>query len=524
MTSNYPIQCALISVFDKNNVVTFGRFLQENQVKILSTGGTANHLRRAGLVITEIEEYTGFPEILEGRVKSLHPCVHGGILAKRNQETHQHAVTEHGMEYIDLVVVNLYPFTQTVAKAADFASCLEMVDIGGPALIRSGAKAHDFVTVVVDPQDYPKIMEYMAQHQNTIPLKLRRELACKAFYHCAVYDAAIAQWMSSSLGEMFPPELVITGKKQLRLRYGENPHQQAALYAYPTQPSASSIVTAKHIQGKELSYNNIQDAEQAACLVAQYDKPTVVFVKHGNPCGVATSSTLLQAYENALACDPVSAYGGIVAFNRPIDKDITTAITQLFLEVILAPDIQESARSVLLKAKKSLRVLLTDSTTAVHCPPYLYHSITGGFLVQTPDTKPLSDQNWSVVSKRKPTQEDMQDLKFAWTVVRHVKSNAIVCARDGATIGIGAGQTSRVESVCLACSKAQRILKKQNLGGFVVASDAFFPFADGIIQAAKAGATAVIHSGGSIRDQEVIDAADTYNLSMVLTHTRHFRH
>ena len=517
-----PIRRALLSVSDKTGIVDLGRALAAQGVDLVSTGGTAKALRAAGLDVRDISDLTGFPEMMDGRVKTLHPIVHGGLLAVRDDPEHVAAMEAHGIGAIDLVVVNLYPFAATVAKGADRPEIIENIDIGGPSMIRSAAKNHAFVAIVTDPADYALVSD------GSTTLDQRRRLAAKAYAATATYDGMIAQWFAfSDQGESFPDILPLTLKHGQALRYGENPHQSAAFYT-ATGPAARGIGQARQVQGKELSYNNFNDADAALDLVSEFAQadPSVVIVKHANPCGVATAATLSEAYDAAFACDTVSAFGGIIALNRPLDAATARAITQIFTEVVIAPDADEEALAIF-AAKKNLRLLLTGALSDAARPGLLAKSITGGWLLQTRDNGTPGELK--VVTQRAPTEQELADCRFAWTVAKHVKSNAIVYARDGSTAGIGAGQMNRLESARIAAWKAKDAADKAGWGaartiGSAVASDAFFPFADGLLAAVEAGATAVIQPGGSIRDEEVVAAADAAGLAMVFTGMRHFRH
>ncbi|MCW5748099.1 MAG: bifunctional phosphoribosylaminoimidazolecarboxamide formyltransferase/IMP cyclohydrolase [Alphaproteobacteria bacterium] len=517
---------ALISVSEKAGLVEFGRFLAGRGVEILSTGGSAKTLREAGVKVTEVSDHTGFPEIMDGRVKTLQPAIHGGILARRTDKTHAAEMAAHKITPIDLVVVNLYPFEATVARGADFATCVENIDIGGPALIRAAAKNHDFVTVVVDPADYAAVQAEMSAHNGATSLALRRKLAGAAFARTGSYDAAIAQWFGRQLDEPFPKRLAIGGTLVQTLRYGENPHQRAAFYSDGS--NRPGIATARIVQGRELSYNNLSDTEAAYEAVAEFDQPAVVIVKHANPCGVATGPDLKTAWHRAFACDPVSPYGGIVAVNRPLDAALTEALAGIFLEVIIAPEATPEALEMIGK-RRNLRLLLAGGLPDPDAPRMTFKSVAGGILLQSADNGRVAREALKVVTKRAPTERELDDLLFAFRVCKHVKSNAIVYAKDGATVGIGAGQMSRVDSSRIAAWKAEEAGKAAGLGesmakGCVGASDAFFPFADGLLAIADAGATAVIQPGGSMRDAEVIAAADERGLAMVFTGMRHFRH
>ncbi|SEN53560.1 phosphoribosylaminoimidazolecarboxamide formyltransferase / IMP cyclohydrolase [Sphingomonas gellani] len=519
-----PIKRALLSVSDKTGLVDLARRLSEHGVELVSTGGTARALRDAGLTVKDVAELTGFPEMMDGRVKTLHPTVHGGLLGVRDDPEHARAMTEHGIGAIDLVVVNLYPFEATVAKGAERDEVIENIDIGGPSMVRSAAKNHAYVAIVTDPADYDTV----ARGETT--LDERRRFAAKAFATTARYDGAIARWFGTvDQGEAFPDTLPVTLKRTASLRYGENPHQSAAFYA-ATGDTVRGIGQARQVQGKELSYNNLNDADAALELVAEFRDaaPTCVIVKHANPCGVATATTLADAYREAFACDTVSAFGGIIAVNRPLDEETARAIAGIFTEVVVAPDADEGALAVF-AAKKNLRLLLSGELPNPTRDGLFAKSIAGGWLVQGRDNGVLSDDMLRVVTKRQPSAQELADCRFAWTVAKHVKSNAIVYAKDGATVGIGAGQMNRLESARIAAWKAKDAADKAGWAnprtiGSAVASDAFFPFADGLLAAVEAGATAVIQPGGSIRDEEVIAAADEAGLAMVFTGMRHFRH
>lgn len=517
---------ALVSVSDKKGLVELGRGLAGHGIEILSTGGSARALREAGVEVTEVSDHTGSPEMMDGRVKTLHPAVHGGILALRDDPGHTQAMKQHGIAPIDLVVVNLYPFEQTVAGGADFATCIENIDIGGPAMIRSAAKNHAFVTIVVDPTDYGELLAEL-RGNGTTGIDLRRKLAAKAYGHTAGYDAAISNWFATQGSEDLPERLVLAADRRELLRYGENPHQTAAFYVNRGTPRPG-IATAEQLQGKALSYNNINDTEAAFELAAEFSGPAVAIIKHANPCGAALGSSLVEAYCKALACDPVSAFGGIVAVNCPLDAATAAAIVKIFTEVVIAPEINTEAREIL-AAKKNLRVLNAGAMPDADAGGITLKSVAGGYLVQSRDNL-VTQGELETVTKRPPTEAEMADLLFAFTVAKHVKSNTIVYAKGGATVGVGAGQMSRVDAARIAARKAQDTAQEANAArpatvGSVAASDAFFPFADGLLVTVEAGSTAVIQPGGSIRDDEVIAAADEKNLAMVLTGgTRHFRH
>ncbi len=525
MTDIVPIRRALLSVADKTGLVPLARALAAAGAELLSTGGTARALREAGLAVREVAEHTGFPEIMDGRLKTLVPQIHGGLLGRRDDAGHVAQMAAHGIAAIDLLVSNLYPFEQTVAGGAGFADCVEQIDIGGPAMIRAAAKNHDFVAVMTDPAQYQAVLADLAGHGGT-RLATRRRLAAAAFARTAAYDAAIASWFAQSEGEAFPPRLAFAGKLRETLRYGENPHQRAAFYA--TGEARPGVATAVQVQGKELSYNNFADTDAALECAAEFDAPTVVIVKHANPCGVASATTLAEAWNAALACDPVSAFGGIVAVNRTLDGATAERIGAIFTEVIVAPDADRDARAVLAR-KKNLRLLLTGGMPDPAAEGIAIRSLAGGFLAQTRDTGRVDATALRVATRRAPTQAERRGLIFAFCVCKHVKSNAIVYAKDGATVGIGAGQMNRVDAARIAAWKAEEAAKAAGLAepltrGSVVASDAFFPFADGLQAAIAAGATAVIQPGGSVRDAEVIAAADAAGVAMLFTGMRHFRH
>lgn len=529
MTS-IPITRALLSVSDKTGIVDLGRALAAHGVELVSTGGTAKALRDAGLAVRDISDLTGFPEMMDGRVKTLHPVVHGGLLAVRDDPAHVASMAEHGIGPIDLVVVNLYPFEATVAKGAKRDEIVENIDIGGPSMLRSAAKNHAFVTIVTDPADYGALVAEMDAQGGATTLDLRRRLAARAFPVTAAYDGMIASWFGfADQGEQFPETLPITLKRGSALRYGENPHQAAAFYA-AAGPAARGIGQARQLQGKELSYNNYNDADAALDLISEFRDaaPTCVIVKHANPCGVAMAATLGDAYAAAFACDTVSAFGGIIAVNRPLDGATAAAISGIFTEVVVAPGADDEAIAIF-AAKKNLRLLLTDGLPDPARGGLTVKSITGGWLVQSRDNGRLAADDLRVVTARQPTPAELADCLFAWTVAKHVKSNAIVYAKDGAIAGIGAGQMNRLESARIAAWKARDAAEKAGWPqprtiGSAVASDAFFPFADGLMAAVEAGATAVIQPGGSIRDAEVIAAANEAGLAMLFTGMRHFRH
>jgi phosphoribosylaminoimidazolecarboxamide formyltransferase / IMP cyclohydrolase len=520
---------ALISVSDKTGVVAFARALAGHGIELVSTGGTRKTLSDAGLNVLDVSDLTGLPEMMDGRVKTLHPAVHGGLLAMRDNAAHTDAMRAHNIRPIDLLVVNLYPFEDTVARGADFATCIENIDIGGPAMIRAAAKNHDDVAVVVEASDYAAVLDELEQHHGATTLSLRRRLAAKAYARTAAYDAAISNWFAKELDDIAPGYRAIGGRLIEKLRYGENPHQAAAFYRTPE--SRFGVATARQVQGKQLSYNNINDTDAAYECVAEFDTARTAacaIIKHANPCGVAESYDLRDAYRKALACDPVSAFGGIVALNRTLDAEAARAITEIFTEVIIAPDATPDAIAIV-GAKKNLRLLLAGGVPDPRGKGLTAKTVAGGFLVQSRDNAVVDDMDLKLVTKRMPTNTELVDLRFAFRVAKHVKSNTIVYAKDLATVGIGAGQMSRVDSARIAARKALDAAvaaghKEPATKGSVVASDAFFPFADGLLVAIEAGATAVIQPGGSVRDDEVIKAADDHGVAMVFTGTRHFRH
>ena len=520
---------ALLSVSDKTGLIDFARGLEAHGVELISTGGTAKLLREAGLDIIDVAEITRVPEMMGGRVKTLHPKIHGGLLALRGDRAHEQALRDHDIPKIDLLAVNLYPFENAVGSGADFDACIEEIDIGGPALLRAGAKNHRSVTVVVDPADYPLVLAEMGQQGGATSPEFRASLAGKAFARTAAYDAAIASWFAAQASDSTPGRRIVAGSLANSLRYGENPHQWAGFYR--TAENRFGVASAKQVQGKDLSYNNFNDADAAYELVVEFDPKeaaAVAIVKHANPCGVAVGATLKEAYAKALRCDPESAFGGVIALNRSLDAEAARDITGTFTELIIAPDASDEAKAVLAE-KKNLRLLLAGGLPDPSAAGLTFRSLSGGFLAQARDNAVVSPDDLKLVTKRKPTDAEMADLIFAFTVAKHVKSNAIVYAKDGATVGIGAGQMSRVDAARMAAWKGEQAAKVAGLGtrltrGSVAASDAFFPFADGLKAIAEAGASAVIQPGGSVRDDEVIAAADEAGLAMVFTGMRHFRH
>jgi phosphoribosylaminoimidazolecarboxamide formyltransferase/IMP cyclohydrolase len=523
-----PIRRALLSVFDKTGLIELATALSARGVELISTGGTRSALEAAGLKVTDVSAVTGFPEIMDGRVKTLHPKVHGGLLSVRDEPSHAAAMKEHGIAGIDLLVVNLYPFEAALSAGSDERTMVETIDIGGPAMIRAAAKNRGYVAVVVDPADYATITSALSESDGATTLALRRALAAKAFARTAAYDATIAAWFTSK-DSGYPTWLSLGGRLAQTLRYGENPHQSAALYL--TGEKRAGVATARQIQGKELSYNNLNDTDAAFELVAEFDpnqSAAVAIIKHANPCGVAIGASLADAYRKALRTDPVSAFGGIVALNRALDAEAAAEIAKIFTEVIIAPGASDEAKAIL-AAKKNLRLLLVDALPDPRASGRTMRTVAGGFLAQDRDSGMVQQADLKVVSKRQPTATEIRDLLFAWRVAKHVKSNAIVYAKDGATAGVGAGQMSRVDSAVMAARKAEEAAKAAKLPetlakGAVCASDAFFPFSDALLAAADAGCTAVIQPGGSMRDEEVTAAANSRNLAMVVTGMRHFRH
>lgn len=528
MTDRTPLKRALISVSDKTGLEDFARALAARGVELLSTGGTASALRAAGLTVRDVAEVTGFPEMMDGRVKTLHPAVHGGLLALRDNPEHVAAMDAHGIAPIDLLVVNLYPFEATVARGADYAEAVENIDIGGPAMIRAAAKNHGFVATVVDVEDYDALLAELDANDGATTLAFRQRLAQAAYARTAAYDAAVSAWMAGAIGQDAPRRRAFAGTLAQTLRYGENPHQTAAFYTDGT--GRPGVATARQWQGKELSYNNINDTDAAFELVAEFDPatPAVAIIKHANPCGVALGTSFAEAYGRAFDCDRTSAFGGIIALNGTLDEATARAITEIFTEVVIAPDATEAARAVF-AAKKNLRLLTTGGLPDPRAGGETVRQVAGGFLIQGRDNGHVSRDALKVVTQRQPSAEELDDLMFAWTVAKHVKSNAIVYAKDRATVGIGAGQMSRVDSTRIGRRKSEDMAEALGLAqplteGAAVASDAFFPFPDGIEALAAAGARAVIQPGGSMRDAEVIAAADRLGLAMVFTGQRHFRH
>ena len=524
--SDAQITRALISVSDKAGLTELGAALARHNIEILSTGGSARALAEAGVPVTEVADHTGFPEIMDGRVKTLHPKIHGGILARRDNAEDRAAMEAHEIGAIDLIVINLYPFEATVASGAGYDDCVENIDIGGPAMIRAAAKNHAHVAVVTDPSDYDEIIAALDSNDAKLSADLRRRLAAKAYARTAAYDGAITAWLSGELGEDFPETHVTSGRRAAVLRYGENPHQSAALYI--GGEARPGVALAEQVQGKELSYNNLGDADAAFELVAEFDGPSIAIIKHANPCGVASADDLIAAYRAARKCDPVSAFGGIVAANRPLDGALAEAITEIFTEVVIAPDADADARAVF-AGKENLRLLLTGTMPDPRAAGRYIKPLAGGFLLQDRDAGHIAAGDLKIVTKRQPSDQEIADMLFAFTVGKHVKSNTIVYARGGATVGIGAGQMSRVDAARIAAHKSKEAAEAAGESvaltqGSVAASDAFFPFPDGLLTTIEAGATAVIQPGGSVRDDEVIAAADEAGIAMVFTGMRHFRH
>ncbi|MBH68853.1 MAG: bifunctional phosphoribosylaminoimidazolecarboxamide formyltransferase/inosine monophosphate cyclohydrolase [Rhodospirillaceae bacterium] len=526
MINFVPVKRALVSVSDKTGLVEMARMLEREGVEIVSTGGTAEALRSAGLNVLDVAEITGFPEIMDGRVKTLHPTVHGGLLAKRDNDEHLDAMAKSGILPIDLLICNLYPFERTVAAGESFDNCIENIDIGGPAMIRAAAKNHQSVAVIVDPSDYDQFLKHYRKNDGSTSLSMRRWLAATAYARTAAYDSEISNWISKEVGNTEPKYITFSGSRPEKLRYGENPHQAAILYK--TTSHRPGVGAATQLQGKELSYNNYNDTDAAFELVSEFEEPAAAIIKHANPCGVAVSTNLLDAYKNALVCDKTSAYGGIVAVNTPLQAEVAKEISKIFTEVVIAPSVEMEAKKILLE-RKNLRVLETGGVPNPEEPSKYIKPIAGGFLLQDGDSARIKSADLRVVTEREPTKKELSDLLVAFSIAKHVKSNAIVYVKNGASVGIGAGQMSRIDASRIAAIKAKEasaalgLIESMTVGS-VVASDAFFPFADGLLAAIKAGATAVIQPGGSVRDQEVIDAANENNIAMIMTGIRNFRH
>ncbi|MCM2294326.1 bifunctional phosphoribosylaminoimidazolecarboxamide formyltransferase/IMP cyclohydrolase [Allorhizobium sp. BGMRC 0089] len=523
------IRTALLSVFDKTGIVDLARDLDTMGVRLLSTGGTFKAIKAAGLPVTDVSDVTGFPEIMDGRVKTLHPIVHGGLLAIRDDEEHQAAMAAHGITGIDLAVINLYPFESVRAAGGDYPTTVENIDIGGPAMIRASAKNHAYVTTVTDPADYAELLDALKANDGQTDYALRQRFAARAYARTAAYDTAISNWFAEALSIDMPRNRVLGGTLKEEMRYGENPHQKAGFYV--TGDQRPGVATATLLQGKQLSYNNINDTDAAFELVSEFlpeNGPACAIIKHANPCGVAVGKTLVDAYRRALACDSVSAFGGIIALNQTLDAETATEIVKLFTEVIIAPDVSDEAKAII-AAKPNLRLLVTGGLADPRAPGLTAKTVSGGLLVQSRDNLVVEDLDLKVVTKRAPTPAELDDMKLAFKIAKHVKSNAVIYAKDGQAVGIGAGQMSRVDSARIAAMKAEDAAKAMGLAepltrGSAVASEAFYPFADGLLAAIAAGATAVIQPGGSMRDAEVIAAADEHNVAMVFTGIRHFRH
>lgn len=523
------IRTALLSVSDKSGIVELAAALNAMGVRLLSTGGTHKAIAAAGLPVTDVSDVTGFPEIMDGRVKTLHPNVHGGLLAIRDDAEHAEAMRKHGIEAIDLSVINLYPFEEVRAAGGDYPTTVENIDIGGPAMIRASAKNHAYVTVLTDPSDYTALLDALKADDCQTTYALRQQFAAKAFARTAAYDAVISNWFAEALSIDMPQYRAIGGSLKEAMRYGENPHQSAGFYV--TGDQRPGVATATLLQGKQLSYNNINDTDAAFELVAEFpaeNGPACAIIKHANPCGVATGPSLVEAYKRALACDSTSAFGGIIALNQMLDAATAEEIVKLFTEVIIAPSVTDEARAII-AAKPNLRLLTTGALPDPRARGIVAKTVSGGLLVQSRDNVMVEDLELKVVTKRSPTPTELEDMKFAFKIAKHVKSNAVIYAKDGQTAGIGAGQMSRVDSARIAALKAEDAAKALGLAepltkGSAVASEAFYPFADGLLAAIAAGATAVIQPGGSMRDAEVIAAADEHNVAMVFTGIRHFRH
>lgn len=529
---NCRIKRALLSVSNKDGIVSFARGLKAHGIELISTGGTAQALIDGDVAVRDVATLTGFPEMLDGRVKTLHPHIYGGLLARRDDPAHMATLAEHSILEIDLLVVNLYPFESVVATGGDHDQCIENIDIGGSAMLRAAAKNHASLTCLVDPNDYQKFIDSLEQNGGTIHLEERQYFAQKCFAYTAAYDAAISNWMATQFNITAPDYIGFGGRRSQNLRYGENPHQNASFFVSGIE--RAGVASATQIQGKKLSYNNINDTDAAYELVAEFDSntPTCAIIKHANPCGVARAQTLCEAFLAARKCDPVSAFGGIIATNVPLDQATAEAITETFVEVVIAPDADPQARAVFAQ-KKNIRLLCADSLPDANAQGLQLRQVAGGLLVQSRDASTLEQDALKIVTQRAPTDTEMADLIFAFTVAKHVKSNAVVFAKDATTVGIGAGQMSRLDSTRIAAQKGHDVARAATkttaqveslTKGAVVASDAFFPFADGVLAVAKAGATAIIQPGGSMRDQEVIDAANATGLAMVFTNIRHFRH
>ena len=521
------VKRAIISLSDKNNIETLLNIIKKYNIEVLSTGGTAKVIREHDVEVTDISDYTNFPEMLDGRVKTLHPKVHGGLLGRSNTSQHEKEMQEHDIEPINLLVVNLYPFSETVENGENFEECIENIDIGGPAMIRSAAKNHENVCVITNPEDYEGLNKILEKNSGSTSLIDRKLYASKAFSKTAFYDSMISQWLNKQLNVSWPDTVTISGKLEEKLRYGENPHQESAVYK-KMDHKLNGVVKASLLQGKPLSYNNLNDSDAAYDLINEFKEPTIAIIKHANPCGVSSKKSICEAWESALRTDPQSAFGGIVASNKEVTEELAEKMDKIFLEVIIAPSFSKAALSIF-SNKKNLRLLRIRPQKNVINSNYIIKDLSDGFLIQDKDNETLDENNLNIVTIKKPSSKEITDLIFAFKIAKHVKSNAIIYAKNNSTVGIGAGQMSRIDSSQIAAIKSKKAselagLKTNMAEGSVLASDAFFPFADGLIAAAEAGVTSIIQPGGSIRDDEVIDAANKLGLSMVFSGIRHFRH
>ena len=521
------IKRALVSLSDKSNIEILLNIIKKYNIEVLSTGGTAKLLRENNIKVSDVSDYTGFPEMLDGRVKTLHPKIHGGLLGRVNINKHKEEMKQHGIEPINLVIVNLYPFSEAVKNDLNFDECIENIDIGGPSMIRSAAKNHENVCVVTSPKDYEGLYRVLEKNSGNTTLQDRKLYAAKAFSKTAFYDSLISEWFNKQLDVTWPETITISGELDNQLRYGENPHQKSAVYKKPDY-KLNGVVKSNLLQGKPLSYNNLNDADAAYELIKEFKEPTIAIIKHANPCGVSSKSLLNEAWRSALRTDPQSAFGGIVSSNREITKDIAEEMHKIFLEVIIAPSFSKEALNILSK-KKNLRLLAFKDQNNLTNTNYIIKDLSDGFLIQNRDNETMDENNLNIVTNKKPSTEETKDLIFAFKIAKHVKSNAIVYAKNNSTVGIGAGQMSRIDSSQIAAIKSKKAselagLKTNMAQGSVLASDAFFPFADGLIAAAEAGVTSIIQPGGSIKDNEVIDAANKLGLSMIFSGIRHFRH
>ena len=521
------VKRAIISLSDKNNIETLINIIKKYNIEVLSTGGTAKVIREHDIEVTDISDYTNFPEMLDGRVKTLHPKVHGGLLGRNNISQHEKEMQEHDIEPINLLIVNLYPFSETVENGENFEECIENIDIGGPSMIRSAAKNHENVCVITNPEDYEDLNKILEKNSGSTSLVERKLYASKAFSKTAFYDSMISQWLTKQLNVSWPDTVTISGKLVEKLRYGENPHQESAVYK-KIDHKLNGVVKAKLLQGKPLSYNNLNDSDAAYDLINEFKEPTIAIIKHANPCGVSSKKSISEAWESALRTDPQSAFGGIVACNKEVSVELAEKMDTIFLEVIIAPSFSKAALSIF-SNKKNLRLLKISPQKDVINSDHIIKDLSDGFLIQDKDNETLDENNLNIVTIKKPTSREITDLIFAFKIAKHVKSNAIIYAKNNSTVGIGAGQMSRIDSSQIAAIKSKKAselagLKTNMAEGSVLASDAFFPFADGLIAAAEAGVTSIIQPGGSIRDDEVIDAANKLGLSMVFSGIRHFRH